>query len=171
MDAICIFEWLRALGPIVVALALFFVTWSFYRWQIRLAKQKLRHDLYDRRFAIYAAFRELLIALIEKSNEEIMAAFRKASLTRIEAQFLFSDPRLDVILDDLCKQVSEDVISNIMYINGMRPHLATSDPQTCKEFAERVAHLGKAKLDIFGRYFEELPKHFADFLKLTDFSR
>jgi HEAT repeat protein len=171
MDAICILEWLKVLGPIIVAIAVFFVTWSFYRWQIRLAKQKLRHDLYDRRFAIYAAFRELLIALIEKNDEEIVAAFRKASIARIEAKFVLGDTKLEAILDDLCKQVTDDVISNIMYIDGMKPHLATSDPQTRQDFAERVGRLGKSKLTVFGRYFEELPKHFANFLKLTDFSK
>jgi hypothetical protein len=169
MEVICILEWLKAVGPVAVALAVFIVTYRFYRWQIRLAKQKLRHDLYDRRFAIYAAFRELLIALIEKSNEEIMAAYQKASIARIEAQFVLDDSKLEAILDNLCKQVTDDVISNIMYIDGMKPHLATVDPQTCRDFAERVDCLGKAKLIILGRYFEELPKQFANFLKLTDF--
>jgi hypothetical protein len=171
MDAICILEWLKAIGPIAVALVVFIATFWFYSWQIRLTKQKLRHDLYDRRFAIYALFRELLIALIEKNNEEIMAAFRKASIARIEAKFLLDDPILEATLDTLCKQVTDDVISNIMYIDGMKPHLATLDPQTHQEFGERADRLGRAKLILVGKYFEELPKQFAQFLKLTDFSK
>ena len=98
-----------------------------------------------------------------------MAAYQKASIARIEAQFVLDDSKLEAILDNLCKQVTDDVISNIMYIDGMKPHLATVDPQTCRDFAERVDCLGKAKLIILGRYFEELPKQFANFLKLTDF--
>jgi hypothetical protein len=169
MNAIGILEWLKAIGPVAVALVVFIATFWFYRWQILLAKQKLRHDLYDRRFAIYVVFRELLIALIEKSNEEIMATFRKASIARIEAKFLLDDPILEANLDTLCKEVTDDVISNIMYIDGMKPHLATIDLQTRQHFAERVDRLGKAKLTILGRYFEELPKQFAKFLKVTDF--
>jgi hypothetical protein len=172
MDANCILEWLKAVGPVAVPLAVFIASyWFFYRWQVRLAKQKLRHDLYDRRFAIYVAFRELLIALVEKSDEEIKAAFRKATIGRIEAKFLLDDPIIEASLEELCKQVTDEVINNIMYINGMRPHLATMDIQTRKDFTERAGRLGEAKLTIGGRYFEELPKQFAKFLKLTDFSK
>lgn len=51
-----ILDWVKALAPSSVALAVLVVTGLFYYWQVRLAKQKLRHDLYDRRFAIYTAF-------------------------------------------------------------------------------------------------------------------
>jgi hypothetical protein len=39
-----------------------------------------------------------------------------------------------------------------------------------RDFNERMSRLGKAKLDLVGRYFEELPKQFEKYLKLTDFS-
>jgi hypothetical protein len=115
-------EWLKAIGPVTVALAVLIATCWFYRWQIRLAKQKLRHDLYEPRFAIYAAFRELLLAFIEKDDDEIMAAFRKASIARFEARFVLDDPKIDANLDALCKQATADVISNIMYFRAMKPH-------------------------------------------------
>jgi hypothetical protein len=70
---------------------------------------KLRHDLYDRRFAIYVAFRELLLALIEKNNDEITVAFRKASIARFEAPFVLADTKIGAHLDALCKQVTDDV--------------------------------------------------------------
>ena len=176
MTASCILEWLKAIVPLAVALAVFVATCWFYWWQVRLAKQKLRHDLFDRRFAVYAAFRELLLAFIEKGsdekgNGEIMAAFRKASIVRFEARFVLDDPKIDATLDVLCKQANDDVISNIMYLDGMRPHLATYDIEMRRAFAERADWLGKAKLDLFGRYFEELPKQFEKYLKLTDFSK
>ena len=170
MTASCILEWLKAIGPVAVALAVIIATCWFYRWQIRLAKQKLRHDLYERRFAIYAAFRELLLAFIEKRDDEIMAAFRKASIARFEARFVLDDPEIDANLDALCKQATADVISNIMYFDAMKPHGTMGDPQISQEFAERAGRLGRAKLDLVGRYFEELPKQFEKYLKLTDFS-
>src|ERR1017187_6516899 len=49
MTASCILEWLKAIGPVAVALAVLIATCWFYRWQIRLAKQKLRHDLSHKR--------------------------------------------------------------------------------------------------------------------------
>jgi hypothetical protein len=162
-------EWLIAIGPLAVALAVFIATCWFYRWQIRLTKQKLRHDLYERRFAIYAAFRELLLAFIEKGDDEVMAAFRKASIARFEARFVLDDRTIDANLDALCKQATEDVVSNIMYRDAMKSQVM-NDPQMVRDFNERMSRLGKAKLDLVGRYFEELPKQFEKYLKLTDFS-
>ena len=171
MTAMCILDWLKAIGPLAITLAVFVATCWFYRWQVRLAKQKLRHDLFDRRFAIYAAFRELLLALIEKNDDEIKAAFQKASIARFEARFVLDDPKIDTTLEALCKQANDDVISNIVYFDAMRPHGTMNDPQISREFAERGGRLGKAKLDLVGRYFEELPKQFEKYLKLTDFSK
>ena len=169
MDAACILECLKAIGPVTVALAVFIATCWFYRWQIRLAKQKLRHDLYDRRFAIYVAFRELLLALIEKNNDEIMVAFRKATIARFEAPFVLADTKVEAHLDALCKQVTDDVISNIMYFDSMKSQGTMNDPQILRDFNERADRLGRAKLTIADRYFEELPKQFEKLLKLTDF--
>lgn len=169
MDVTCILEWLRAIGPIAIALVVFIATFWFYRWQIRLAKQKLRHDLYDRRFAIYVAFRELLSALIEKNNDEIMAAFRKANLARLEAPFLLGNPELQANLEGLCKQVTDEVISNIMYFDAMKQYIMVPDSQVYRESAERADRLGKSKLSIPDRYFGQLTEHFAEYLKLTDF--
>jgi hypothetical protein len=171
MTAIRILEWLKALGPLSVAVAVLIATCWFYGWQVRLAKQKLRHDLFDRRLAIYAAFREFLLALIEKSDDEIKAAFRKASLARLEARFVLDDPKIEANLDALCKEATDDVIRNIMYFDGMRPHGTMNDPEMSREFAERADRLGRAQLILVGRYFEELPKQFEGYLKLTDFSK
>jgi hypothetical protein len=107
--AVTIHEWVKDLAPVVVSIAVLWVTISFNRWQGRLAKQKLRHDLYERRMAVYIAFRDLLIALPEKGDEEIKASHRKASIARFEASFLFDDPNLPTYLEDVCKQVSDQV--------------------------------------------------------------
>jgi hypothetical protein len=169
MDPIYLLEWLKAIGPVAVALAVLIATCWFYRWQIRLAEQKLRHDLYERRFAIYAAFRELLLAFIEKGNDEIMAAFRKASIARLEARFVLDDPKIDATLDALCKQANDDVIKEIKYFDTVGPQGTMNDPQILRDFNERADRLGRAKFIIADRYFEELPKQFEKFLKLTDF--
>jgi hypothetical protein len=165
----CILQWLKAIGPVSVALAIFIVTCWFYWWQVRLAKQKLRHDLYDRRFSIYVAFRELLLALIEKNNDEIMVEFLKARNARFEARFVFDDPKIDANLDAMCKQITDDVISNIMYFDAMKSQGTMNDPKILRDFNDRADRLGRAKLIIANRYFEELPKQFEEFLKLSDF--
>jgi hypothetical protein len=165
-----ILKWLTALGPAAVALAVFFATWSFYRWQVRLGKQKLRHELYERRFAIYLAFQELLLALPEKQEDEIKAAFRKATIARLEAPFLLPDPKIEAYLDSLCKQVADDVIANIMFFDAVKQNaVMMNDPQTCRDMAERNSRLGAAKIKIPDRHLRELSGQFAKFLQLTDF--
>jgi hypothetical protein len=60
-----VLEWLKALGPLLLTVVVAYVTWHFQQWQVRLEKEKLGHQLYDRRFAIYKAFQKLLIALVD----------------------------------------------------------------------------------------------------------
>lgn len=62
-----ILELLKVLGPLLLAKVVAIATQQFQKWQVRLAKQKLRHDLYDRRLAIYVAFQELL----RKSDDDL----------------------------------------------------------------------------------------------------
>jgi hypothetical protein len=170
MAATCILEWLKVLGPLLLAIVVAIATWQFQKWQVRLAKQKLRHDLYDRRFAIYLAFQELLLALPERGDDEIKAAFRKAVIARLEARFLLADPKIQAYLEALCKQVSDDVIGNIMFLDAVKRHGALmNDPQTCRDFAERASRLSMAKISLPDRHLGELSEQFAEFLKLTDF--
>jgi hypothetical protein len=167
----CYFEWLKAVGPIAIALAVFFVTVWFYRWQKRLATEKLRHDLYERRFAIYVAFRDLLLALpdLAKSDDEIKAACRKASIARFEALFLLDDPKIQAYLEDLCRQAN-GVIGDIVFLDAtMKQPAWTNDPQVVRDVLERSQRLGAAKLDLPNRHLEELPQRFTQFLRLTDF--
>jgi hypothetical protein len=167
--AVTIHEWVKDLAPVVVSIAVLWVTISFNRWQGRLAKQKLRHDLYERRMAVYIAFRDLLIALPEKGDEEIKASHRKASIARFEASFLFDDPNLPTYLEDVCKQVSDKVIANATFLEVMRNQTQMNDPQMIQDFARRAAQLGEAKIEIPDRHLKELSRQFGPSLKLSDF--
>jgi len=153
-----ILKWLEALGSPLVALAVFVATCVFYWWQVRLARQKLRHDLYDRRFAIYVAFRDLLLALPEKGDDEIKLALRRASIARLEAPFVLGDDsEIRAYLDQICREVTDDVVAGIMFCDGLKNSGAmNSDPQAAADFAARASR--------------ELPRQFARFLSLTDFS-
>ena len=80
MTAQCLMEWAMASGvpllAVVVSGVSVLAVSVFSWWQMRIAREKLRHDLYDRRFAIYMAFHELLVAVVEKDNVD--AELRKA---------------------------------------------------------------------------------------------
>jgi hypothetical protein len=165
-------EWAKALGsPVAVAIAALCLTFFFNRWQVRLAKEKLRHDLYDRRFAIYRVFRELLLALHANGVNEIKAELRKANIARLEAAFLLSDdPGIHEYLDQLCEQVNDEVLVNMALCDIMKNDSDMMNPEVRKEFGERQLRLNSARRDILDRHFKELPQQFARFLKLTDFS-
>jgi hypothetical protein len=166
--------WLKDLGPMAVSLAIFFLTLSFNRWQRRLAREQLRHQLYERRVAVYDDFRELLLALASGAgrDDRIGQLFLKASNARCQIPFLFEDNQeLKTYLDQLCDRVRTDVISNIMYLDGMKQAGTPIDAQIGKEMANRATRLSEAPLEIATKHLEELPKQFAPFLKMTDFSK
>lgn len=168
-----VLEWAKAIGsPAAVAIAALCLTSFFNRWQVRLAKEKLRHDLYDRRFAIYRVFQELLLALHANGVNEIKAELRKADIARLEAAFLLSDDAgIHEYLEQLCERVRAEVLVNMARCDSVRNDPATvNDPQAHRELAESESRLISARRDILDRHFKELPQQFARFLKLTDFS-
>lgn len=167
-----ILEWIKALGPLVLGIAVFVATAWFQKWQLQLAKQKLRVDLYDRRFAVYCAFHELLLALPEKNKEEIQAALRKAQIAASGVPFLFDDSTIQAYLDDLLNEIAKEIISNITFLESVTKEGAMmADQKIAREVADRAARLGHMKLAIPGTHLQELPGQFAKFLNLTDFAK
>jgi hypothetical protein len=90
MTAQCFIEWAKSLGvpllAVVVSGASVLTVSVFSWWQVRIVREKLRHNLYDRRFAIYMAFHELIVAIREKDEAEL--ELRKANAARAHSPFL-----------------------------------------------------------------------------------
>lgn len=87
--------------------------------------------------AVYAAFKELLLALPEKGDAELKNLFRKAIVAHFEVPFLFEDnKRLRGYLEQLCKRVDDEVIKNIFFCEGMRQAGITNDPGICARLCE-----------------------------------
>lgn len=168
-----ILGWTKDFAPVIVSVVVMVLTLFFNHWQRRLGREQLRHQLYDRRMAVYSAFRELLLSLPEKDDTEIKRLFQAASIARAEVVFLFEDDQtLHAYLEKLCKRVSEEVINNIFFLDGTKGEPALmNDPEIAKESMTRAHQLGLAKLRIPQDYLPELPQQFAPFLKLTDFSK
>jgi hypothetical protein len=172
-----VLEWLKDVAPVVVSLAavfvsiaVFFVTRSFNEWQKLLAKQKLRHDLYDRRMAIYVAFRELLIALPEQGDDEIKALLRKSNIARFEAPFLFDNVNLPNYLEQLCTEITKDVVGTSMYLDALSKQVAAiqNTPEAFQGRTENTTRHAAAIVNIPERHLKEINQQFAE-LKLTDF--
>jgi hypothetical protein len=149
-------EWAKALGIPILAVAVSFATYRSGRWQVRIAREKLRHDLYDRRYAIYMAFYHLLAAIGEK--DDIDAELREANAARAQSPFLL-DRRLRAYLDRLYKEAFRiNVESRLVHEQNL----------WSRERTARASQLGSDKLNLAGRT-RELIQEF-ECLRLTDLS-
>jgi len=162
MTAHCIMEWVKASGVPLLAVGVsgmsVLVVAVFSFWQVRIAREKLRHDLYDRRFAIYMAFHELLVAVVEKDNVD--AELRKAIAAWAHSPFL-----LDAKLGDYLVELHKEAFR----IAAM-PKLIRDLSSMPIEQVKMAATLGPDKL-AFGGRLTELVREFESFLKLKDFSK
>lgn len=153
--------WIKDFVPVVVSIAVFCVAWS----QKRLAREQLRHQLYNRRIVIYDAFQELLFALL-KSDDEIRALFQKVDFTRREVPFLFNDSqKLQDFLRRLCKEVTDEVINNK---EDLKVTAADTLYDKDNPKLEKNKRHEAAKLKIKNDYSAQLLEQFGPFLKLTD---
>jgi hypothetical protein len=154
-------EWLKASGVPALAAAIAFVSWRSTRssneWQVRIARQKLKHDLYDRRFAVYMAFHELMVAFTEKKDVE--AELRKANEARAQSPFLL-DPELTQYLASLHKEAFRlNATEKLLIEPGMGDQI---------EQAQRASRQASDKLGFADRVPELVTKF--ECLKLKDFS-
>jgi hypothetical protein len=149
-------EWAKALGVPILAVAVSFATYRSGHWQVRIAREKLRHDLYDRRYAIYLAFRRLLAAIVEK--DDIDGELRQANAARSQCPFLL-DRRLGSFLDKLYKEA---------YRLNAENTLIHEQNVWSRERTARAAQLGSDKLSLASRV-GELIREF-ECLRLTDLS-
>jgi hypothetical protein len=156
-EAISFQGWIQVLGlPTVVVGVLGFL---IARWQLQISREKLRRDQYDRRFAIYMAFHELLLAVCEHHDAE--TEFRTANAMRAQALFL-----LDAPLDSLLKELLKEAFQMIQTAIRLRDPAAWSSPQDQNKAA---AQLGQDKLKFVAR-IEELAREFTRFLRVKDFT-
>lgn len=94
-------EWAQVLGIPSLAVAVSFATYRSGRWQVRIAREKLRHDLYERRYAIYRAFYDLLVAIGEKDDVE--NELKHANIARGQSPFLL-ERRLRLYLERIYEE-------------------------------------------------------------------
>jgi hypothetical protein len=154
-------EWLKASGIPALAAAIAFASWrstrSSNQWQVRIARQKLKHDLYDRRFAVYMAFHELMVAFTEK--KDVDAELRKANEARAHSPFLF-DPEVTEYPAGLHTEAFRlNTTEKLLLEPGMGDHI---------EQIQVASRQGSDKL-AFANRVPELVKKF-ECLKLRDFS-
>ncbi len=161
MTAQCFMKWAQALGLPLLAVAVSIATYLSGRWQVRIAREKLRHDLYDRRFAVYIAFHELLVAVVE--NDDVETELRKANAARFQSPFLLDG--LQGYLEELDREAFRiNATGKLIRDPNVR---VAREP---REFVEEVTKLSHDKIT-FANRVPELSRKFEPFLKLMDFSK
>jgi len=145
-----------AVAVSLLAVVVSFASYMSSRWQVRIAREKLRHDLYDRRFAVYMAFHALLVAVTEKADVD--EELRKANAAKAHSPFL---------LETHVSQYLERLHAEVFRVNadGTLARGLSLTPDN----VQQAARLGTDKLALINR-IPELVQQF-DCLKLNDLSR
>jgi hypothetical protein len=149
-----ILAWVQAIGlpTLVVGLLAFYIG----RWQVKIARENQRRDQYDRRFAIYMSFHELLLAITEKDDAE--SEFRKANAMRAQAPFLLNaalGSYLTTLLDDAFRLIQQ------------AKRLRSPEWSSREERDDAAMQLPSDRLAFTGR-IDELAEHFVPFLRMKD---
>ncbi|MDD2794894.1 hypothetical protein, partial [Acidocella sp.] len=152
----------QALGLPLFALALTFFGIRNARDQTRVSKEKLRHDLYDRRFAIYWAFVNMISSYLEgKDGDAIFRAWDQAVVAFQQSSFILNSEMKQYLLN------LKDTVFR-MYTEEGR-HRGKKDIP-----ADMFGQLEVEKIQNLGTLFEILPvltEKFEPFLKLDDLSK
>ncbi len=95
--------WLQIiLGVSASLIAIFGAYISYKQW--KLSAYKLKHDLFERRWVIYASAHDLIADTLNGSKEERVKSYRDLQQKIITAQFLFPEEVCDYLhqlLDDI----------------------------------------------------------------------
>ncbi len=147
------------LATVVASIVVASVTACFAWRQWIVQKEKLRHNLYDHRFAIYMSFHKLLVAVVEKQDVE--AELREANAARAQSPFL-----LDQQLGAYLKKLHDEAFR----INATaKLCLDTGNFSSHAEQITTAAQLGHDRLRLVDG-IDSLAAEFSRFLRLKDFA-
>ena len=90
-------QWVAALQGLLIAAVAVAGIW-FTRQQVAIAQAKLRYDLFDKRYAIYAAARDFL-AHIYQHGGITDDAFGRYTVGVIDSHFLLDDSMRDYLME------------------------------------------------------------------------
>lgn len=121
-------DWLQlTLGISAPLIALFGAYISYRQWQ--LGAYKLKHDLYERRWAIYAAAHDAIATSLNGPNDEKHNAYQKLRVRTLSAQFLFPE--------HICKYLDQ-LIEEILRLNKVEGELKKNNTSDLREEHEKL---------------------------------
>ena len=118
---------------------------------------RLKHELFERRFQVYEAFRRFLGGIMAEgktSNMECLTMLRETN----QAEFLFRPDIPQYLLSAYQKGL--DLVESQRKLDGL-PRLPVGDER------DRVAHENAEQVKWFADQYDVLPKLFGKYLNLT----
>jgi hypothetical protein len=156
-------------GPLATIIASFtaayFVRlqWRTAQQQADTAKDQLRYNLFEKRYAIYAAARKAIAITFERRDEDQMPAELNALFLHFEeARFFFPD-HVHLFLDQLRKDIRTFLQKNYLHRKNLAQHTDTQSADIRKVLLDE----GTALLTLQEQLYvtcQMLPKTFADVL-------
>lgn len=150
MSAAEIREWLQALLAPVIALVAVYIAWR----QHATARDRLRLDLYDRRFAVYRALMDLLSAALTSGNLKDAELYRFSSDTA-ERSFLFGPE-----ISEYCEEIWKEGVR----LQALNSRLHEEDLPAGEE-RNQVARSRTELFQWFKNQLEAAPKKFEPYLQ------
>ena len=150
--------WLQALVTAFPVLLIGFLAWLVSRGQLLVAKEKLRHDLFERRFAVFYTFQNYLVAVASGKAAEELEAEVVARLAT--ARFLFDPDQFEYL---------RTTFMDTSKVGNMQPLIA--DPAAWNTPQERAKALSKHVDDKWALFdkIDEIGVKLSSKLRLRDF--
>jgi hypothetical protein len=130
-------------------------SWYIAHWQASISEEKLRFDLYEKRFSVYSRAVDYLQSLVSwKGSDEDHAAHRLFIKAKLESVFLFPNSEIPTLLEKMHLDASK--------VMGLKEHgkELAADPPSFTEFYNQ----GMAGLSNFGLGVTELQREMAPYL-------
>jgi hypothetical protein len=153
--------WLQYTQVIAVIVVALVGAWIAYK-QFQLAEVKLKHDLYDRRFAVFEAARQLLYAVFRDFNASDQTIFAYKAGTS-EAVFLLNDDDDDIVA------FLEELLKHATHLRALK-ETATQSPTGSQQKVDSN-NKATAELTWFAAQLDILIKKFQPFLVLESRKR
>lgn len=159
--------WLQALAPVFAVLASSFAVYvsvltfrlsrQMARWQESVAREKLRLDLYNRRFEIFSSIFDFYEAMIswQGTPAQIVARTRFFRAYQ-ESGFLF---RKESGIEELLKRLNDDANKVI----GFREHLELYKADTAS-YTKTLEEIGNIQTYVFENGLAQLKQAISEYL-------
>jgi hypothetical protein len=146
---------------VLISAAIAIASWFIARRQVAASEDKLRLDLYDKRFQVYSRAVDFYQALASwSSSDEDRTTHRLFLKSKLESQFLFPGSEIPETLEKMHKEAFKVI--------GLKEHgKEIHHPPTYIEFYER----GMAGLSAFDLGVNELQSKMAPYLNFDQMKR